>query len=100
MQYDFCESVWKLPAVSITHILLLQETTYPKSSIKPLGGLFNFGSSKGELIREGGLFTKSSDWDTFDSFPVLLPHILRNQLMILRLKYINSTQFLSQTILK
>ena len=52
------------------------------------------------LIREGGLFTKSSDKDIFGSFSVLLSHILRNQHTILRLKYINSTQFLSHTILK
>ena len=51
-------------------------------------------------IREGVLFTKSSDKDILGSFSVLLSHILRNHRTILRLKYINSTQFLSQTILK
>ena len=45
-----------------------------------------------------GLFTKSSDKAIFGSFTVLSSHILRNQLTILWLKYINSTQFLSQTI--
>ena len=50
----------------------------------PGGGLFNFGPSRGGLIkrgliREGGLFTKSSDKDIFGSFSVLLCHILRNQ---------------------
>ena len=48
------------------------------------------------LIREGDLLTKSSDKDVFGSFSVLLSHILQNQHKILRLKYINSTQFLSQ----
>ena len=62
------------------------------------GGLIERG-----LIREGGLFslfTKSSDKDIFGSFSVPLSHILRNQHTILRLKYINSTQFLSKIILK
>ena len=71
---------------------------YRKSSIKPPGGLFNFGPSRGGLNREGGLlergglFTKSSDKDIFGSFSVLLSHSLRNQGTILRLKYVNSTQ--------
>ena len=43
---------------------------------------------------------KSSDKDIFGSFSVLLSHVLWNQHIILRLKYVNSTQFLSQTILK
>ena len=55
-----------------------------KSSIKPPGGLFNVGSSRGRLNRdggllEGGLLTKSSDKDIFGSISVLLYHILRNQ---------------------
>ena len=84
----------------------VKKGTYRKSSIKPPGGLFNFGPSRGGLNREGGLlergglFTKSKDKDIFDSFLVLSTQILRNQHTILRLKYINSTQFLSQTILK
>ena len=71
-----------------------------KVLLSPLGGLFNFGPSRGGLIREGGLFTKSGDKDIFGSFSVLLSHILWNQHTILRLKYTNSTQFLSQTISK
>ena len=59
------------------------------------GGLIERG-----LIREGGLFTKSSDKDIFGSFSVRLSHILRNQQRIFLLKYINSTQFLSQIISK
>ena len=54
----------------------------------------------GRLIREGGLFTKSKDKDISGNFSVLLSHILRHQRhqhTILRLKYINSTQFLFQT---
>ena len=78
-----------------------------KSFIKPPGGggLFNFGPSRGGLNSEGaykrgGLFTESSDKDIFGSCPVLLSHILQDQDTILRLKYINSTQFLSQTMPK
>ena len=73
--------------------------TYRKSSIKPPGGLFNVGRSRGGLNREGGLlergglFTKSNDKDIFGSFSALIPHILRTQHTILRVKYINSTQF-------
>ena len=47
--------------------------TYRKSSIKPLGGLFNFGPSRGGLIREGSLFTKSSDKGIFGSFQFFYP---------------------------
>ena len=54
----------------------------------PEGGLIDRG-----LIREGGLFTKSSDKDIFGSFSVLIPHVLRTQHTILLVKYINSTQF-------
>ena len=39
----------------------------------------------GGLIREGGLFTKSSNKDIFGSFSVLLSHILGNQHTIFRL---------------
>ena len=45
-------------------------------------------------MREGGLFTKSSDKDVFGSFSVLLYHILRDQQTILRLKYIKSRHFI------
>ena len=76
---------------------------YLKSSIKPPGAYLitdlPWGLKERGLIREGGLFTKSNDKDIFDSFSVLLSHILRNQHTILRLNYINLTQFLS-TILK
>ena len=34
------------------------EETYRKSSIKPPGGLFNFGPSRGGLNREGGLLER------------------------------------------
>ena len=54
----------------------------------------------GGLLERWGLFTKSSDKDIFGSFSVLLSHILLNQHTILRFKFINSTQFLSQTISK
>ena len=77
---------------------------YP-TAVKALGGVFNFGPSRGGLIErghieEGGLFTKSSDKDTFSRFSVLSSHILRNEHTILRFKYINSTPFLSETISK
>ena len=42
------------------------------------------------LIREGGLFKKLDEEDIYDSFTSLLPHILRIQLTILGVKYINS----------
>ena len=60
------------------------------------GGLIR----EGGLLERGGLFTKSSEKDIFGSFSVLLFHILRIQHTIFRLKYTNSTQFLSQIILK
>ena len=43
---------------------------------------------------------KLIDKDIFGSFSVLLSHILQNKHTILWLKFINWTQFLSQTILK
>ena len=52
----------------------------------------------GGLFERGDLFTKSSDKDIYASFSVLLSHILRNQHTILRLKYVNSTQFLFQNM--
>ena len=41
----------------------------------------------------GGLFRKSDDVDIYDSFSVLLHHILRIQQTIFCVKYMNSTQF-------
>ena len=75
--------------------------SYRKASIKPPGGLFNFGPSRGDvlesgLIREGGGLLHK----IIGSFSVLLSHILRNQYTILRLKYANSTQFLFQNVPK
>ena len=55
---------------------------------------------RGGLIIEGGLFTKSSDNDLFGYFSVVSTHILHHQHTILRVSYINSTQFFSQTISK
>ena len=66
---------------------------YRKSTIKPQGGLFNFGHSRGGLIREGGLFKTLDAEEIYDSFISLLPHILRVQDAVLRVKYINSTEF-------
>ena len=85
--------------------LLSHLLDYRKSSIKPPGGLFNVGPSRGGLlerglIREGGLFTKSSNKDIFGSFSVLSSHIFRNQGTILGLEYVNSTQFLFQNMPK
>ena len=62
----------------------------------PEGGL----NREGGLLERGGLFTKSSDKDIFGSFSVLLSHSLQNQGTILRLKYVNSTQFLFQNVPK
>ena len=62
----------------------------------PEGGL----NREGGLLERGGLFTKSSDKDIFGSFSVLLSHSLRNQGTILRLKYVNSTQSLFQSVPK
>ena len=80
---------------------------YRKSSIKPPGAYLILDlpeggglNREGGLLERGGLFTKSSEKDIFGSFSVLLFHILRIQHTIFRLKYTNSTQFLSQIILK
>ena len=80
---------------------------YRKSSIKPPGGAYLIsdlpegGLIERGLIREGGeLIHKSSDKDIFGSFSVHLSHVLRNQGTILRLKYVNSTQFLFQSMPK
>ena len=42
---------------------------------------------------EGGLFKNLDEEDIYDSFISLLTHILRIQDAILRVKYINSTDF-------
>ena len=42
------------------------------------GGFFNIGPSRRGPNREGGLFTKLSGKHIFDSFSVLLSHILQN----------------------
>ena len=42
---------------------------------------------------EGGLFKKLDEEDIYDSSVNLLPHILRIQDTILRVKYINLTDF-------
>ena len=61
--------------------------------LKREGGLFKL-SLRGEgLIREGGLFKKLDEEDIYDSFISLLPHILQIQDAILRVKYINLTDF-------
>ena len=62
----------------------------------PEGGL----NRDGGLLERRGLFTKSSEKDIFGSFSVPLFHILRIQYTIFRLKYTDSTQFLSHIILK
>ena len=66
--------------------------------VKPPEGLFNFGPFRGGLIERGGSFTKSSEKDIVGSFSVLLSHIQWNRHALLRLKYINSTQFVSQNM--
>ena len=73
-----------------------------KAQLRPRGAYLISDLPEGGLSREGerGLFKKLSDKYIFGSFSVLSSHILRNQHSILRLKYINSTQFLPQTILK
>ena len=76
---------------------LPENVEYCKSSVKSLGAYLISELPEGVLNREGGggFFTKSSDKDIFGSFSVLLSHILRNQHTILRLKYMNSRQFIS-----
>ena len=73
---------------------------YRKNSIKPPGAYLIADHSEGGLLERGGLFTNSSDKDIFGSFSVLLSHILQNQHTILRLRYIKSTHFLTQTMLE
>ena len=70
---------------------------YLKSSIQPPGAYLISDTPEGGLIREGGSFTKSYDKDIYDSFSVLLPHILCIQHTILRVKYVNSTRSPYQT---
>ena len=72
---------WSQQVITLSHITV--------------GGLINFGHSRGGPNREGGLFTKLNDLDTNGSFSVLLLHILQIQHTILGVKSINSTQFLS-----
>ena len=71
---------------------------YQKSSIRPLRGLFDFGHSRGGLIKEGGLFKALDEMGLYDSFISLLPHILQIQDAILRVKYINLTDFIQNYI--
>ena len=71
-----------------------------KALSSPRGGLFNFGHSRGGLIREGSLFKKLDEKDIYDSFISLLPHILQFQHTILRVEYIYLTEFYSQTVPK
>ena len=71
-----------------------------KALLSPRGAYLILDLPEGGLLERGGLFTKSSEKDIFGSFSVLLFHILRIQHTIFRLKYTNSTQFLSQIILK
>ena len=39
---------------------ILLSSAFRKSSIKPPGGLFNFGPSRGRLNREGGLLERGA----------------------------------------
>ena len=68
---------------------------YRKTSIKPPVGLFHFGHSRRGLIRKEGLFKKLDKEDIYmtASFISLLPLILRIHDAILRVKYINLTDF-------
>ena len=63
-----------------------------KSSMYPSWAYFVSELPEEGLKRGGGLFTKLSDKDIFDSFSVLLSHILQNQHTISRFNYIHSTQ--------
>ena len=76
--------------------LLSPRGAYLISDLPEGGGL----NREGGLLERGGLFTKSSDEDIFGSFSVVLSHSLRNQGTILRLKYVNSTQSLFQSVPK
>ena len=77
---------------------LLKSKKNRKSSVMPLGACLISGSEVGGLTERGcyeggGWSTKLDDKEKYDSFPVLLTHILRIQHTILRVKNINSTQF-------
>ena len=72
-----------------------------KSSIKPQAAYLRLGTLEGwEGLKETGSFTKSNDKDIYDSFLVFLSQVSWDQLTTLRIKYINSTQLVSQTISK
>ena len=78
------------------------DATYHSSSINPLGGSPNLRHSRGGfkdkgLIREWALLTKSNHKDINDSRLVLLHQIVQIQYILLRVKYINPTQFYSKT---
>ena len=64
-----------------------------KALLSPQGGFFDFGDSRGGLIREGGLFKKLNEEDICGSFINFLPHMLLIQDAILRVKYIILTDF-------
>ena len=102
--YDFqCKKIFEMAEnelKSFSAINPKQKFIYHKSSIKPPGGLFDFGPSRRGLNGEGVYSRNQATKDIFGSFSVLLSHILQNQHTILWLKYVNLTQFLSQTILK
>ena len=84
--------------------MCINEHSTKKSSIKPRGGAYLISDTpdgrlkERDLIREGGSFKKFVT--TIYICSVLLPHILRIQHTILWVRYINSTQFLSQTVSK
>ena len=74
---------------------------YHKSSIKPPWAYSILGTPEGGLlrgrhIREGGLFKKLDEKDIYDSFISLLPHVMRIQHTILRVKYTDVTQSYSK----
>ena len=73
---------------------------YRKSSIKPPGGLYNFGHSRWGPTTEWGLFKKLDEKDIYDRFISLLPHILRIQDAIFMSQIHKFDRFLSQTISK
>ena len=53
-----------------------------------------------EAYRRGGLLKKQNEKDIFYSFISLLPHTLRIQHTILRVKYINSTDSFTPNYIK
>ena len=60
---------------------------YHKSSIKPPGTYLISDTP------EAGIFKKLDKEDIYDSFIILLPHILQIQDAILQVKYMNLTDF-------